>query len=93
MFLIVLSSMKLVVETYFSGNDNEKETKIFDWFDNIINCLFVLECVFKILRNGFILDKNCYLSDGWSWLDFLIMATSTLDMILTDLSLPMIKVS
>lgn len=91
-FLIILSSLKLVIETYFDGPHNVKEKYFFDMFDNIINIIFVFEFLFKVLRNGFYLDKNSYLSDPWSWLDLVIMVTSVLDMLLSDLSIPMIKV-
>jgi hypothetical protein len=92
MFLIVLSSLKLVIETYFDDEGYSSERVFFDWFDKCINILFIFEFIFKVLRNGFYIDKNSYLRDPWSWLDFIIMTTSILDMLLSNLSIPMIKV-
>jgi hypothetical protein len=91
-FLIFISSVKLVVETYFDGKDQSIESIIFEVFDITMNVAFLLECMFKILRNGLYLDKNSYLTDGWSWLDFIIVIASILDMALSSLSIPMVKV-
>lgn len=41
--------------------------------------IFIVECVIKILAQGFFLGKRCYLSDPWNWLDFLVVVTSALN--------------
>ena len=37
---------------------------------------FTLECVIKVLAFGIWFGKqNCYLQDGWNWLDFIVVVT------------------
>lgn len=39
----------------------------------VFTICFTVECVFKIITMGFILNKNAYLRDGWNWIDFLVV--------------------
>ena len=64
--------------------------------------IFTLEGMLKIIAFGFILfnftlfrfclDKNSYLRDGWSILDFLIIIISLIDVIFIDEDLQSFKV-
>jgi hypothetical protein len=38
--------------------------------------IFVFEAISKMLAMGLILGKDCYLRDGWNWLDFIVVITS-----------------
>jgi len=42
---------------------------------------FMTEAVLKIIAYGFVLDKNSYLRENWSVLDFFIVLTSLVDMV------------
>ena len=48
-------------------------------------------CV-KIISLGFIMDSGCYLQDSWNILDFGIVVSSLLDMSLTTINIPFIKI-
>lgn len=47
--------------------------------------IFTLEAMLKIFSMGFFLDKGSYLRDGWNQLDFFIVTTGYLDIILMTL--------
>jgi len=61
-------------------------------FDFIFNYLFILECVLKIIALGFAMDEGSYMRDGWNKLDFFIVTTSIIDMMLTNTDIPALKV-
>ena len=60
--------------------------------DVAFNYLFLLECVLKILALGFAMDEGSYLRDSWNKLDFFIVVTSMIDMMLTSTDIPALKV-
>jgi len=72
--LIFLSSVRLIVETYF--NDNNSINWYFDILDISINICFILELIVKITALGFVMSKGAYLRDHWNKLDFFIVITS-----------------
>jgi hypothetical protein len=87
-----MSSIKLVVETYIPAEKDEKLATAFEVFDNIITVCFMFEAIMKILRNGLMQCKNSYFKDPWSIVDFVIVVASFLDMVLANVSIPMVKV-
>jgi len=94
--LIVLSSIKLVIGTYLKDDylkeHNPGALAALNWIDNIFTILFTLECVAKIMRNGFFVDRGSYLRDPWSVLDFIIVISSIIDWSLESVNLPILKV-
>jgi hypothetical protein len=91
--LIILGSIKLVIETYFeSGEMSPGMSLAFEWIDKIFTICFTLECVFKILKFGFFVPKNAYLKDSWSILDFIIVISSIIDIAVESINLPILKV-
>ena len=59
LFLIVLSSLKLAVDTYLDESMGVWEaSKI---IDKTFNSLFIAECVFKVTALGFVADDGSYL--------------------------------
>ena len=60
--------------------------------DFIFNYMFILECVLKVIALGFAMDENSYLRDSWNRLDFFIVVTSIIDMMLTNTDIPALKV-
>lgn len=56
---IIISSLKLVVDTYFKpGSD---EIKVSEDIDIFFNTVFAIECILKVISFGFIIDQNSYL--------------------------------
>lgn len=90
--LIVVGSIKLVVETYVDTKTDAVLAGIFDYVDMLLTVAFTLESVMKILRNGFFVSPTSYLSDSWSVLDFIIVVTSLIDLAVQSVDLPILKV-
>jgi len=83
MALIGLNSVKLGVDTYLQVYDKETTVrKVSDLIDYFFNIAFAIECFFKCISLGLIMDRGSYLRDGWNQLDFFIVVTSLMDMIL-----------
>ena len=58
----------------------------------MFNYLFNLECVLKVIALGFTMDDGSYLRDSWNKLDFFIVVTSNIDMLLSGTDIPALKV-
>lgn len=52
--------------------------------DYIFLALYSVEMVLKIIGKGFICSKNAYLKDSWNVLDFTIVMSGYLELILGD---------
>jgi hypothetical protein len=65
--LIVLSSIKLVYDTYtFDLPPDDPTIIISGYFDYFFTVAFALESVMKALAFGLIQDKGSYLRETWS---------------------------
>ena len=47
----------------------------------IFTVLFTVECMIKIIARGFILHKHAYLRDVWNWLDFVVVISSVISVL------------
>lgn len=97
--MIVISSIKLVIDTYFDEEDENKLTDLkkkvifsLDIIDVVFNAIFILELIVKVIAQGLILDFNTYLRDTWSQLDFIIVFFSIIDMSLSGQNLGFLKI-
>lgn len=91
--VIVASSAKLVMDTYYMNADEDNVVvKISSYFDYIFNVIFALETVTKSIAMGLLQEKGSYLRETWNQLDFFIVVTSIIDMSLTNIDLPVIKI-
>ena len=90
LFVIVASSMKLAIDTYLP--DNETINAVSDPIDYSFNALFTVECMMKVISFGFINDEGSYLRDNWNIMDFIIVVSSLLDMAVSSINLPFIKI-
>ncbi len=77
MLLIVLSTLRLIIDTFI--NDSSSNV-IFDSADLIFNFFFYVEFILKVIGEGFVMHEGTYLRDNWNKLDFLIVVVSTIDM-------------
>lgn len=85
MTVIVISTLKLILETYLDVEvDNKVLTNVFEYVEVIFWCIFALEAVFKIIRCGLLNEKCSYLRDPWCWLEFLIVIGSSLEFVFSD---------
>ncbi len=56
MTLVVLSSLKLVVDTYVSSADESIVSRISEYFDRFFTAAFASECVIRAVSLGLIMD-------------------------------------
>ncbi len=96
---IIVSSLKLTVETYFDPLDpSNSETlnnfiKFLNYLDYVINFIFILEFLAKSIAKGLYFDNGSYLKDNWNVMDFIIMFFSIIDMTVVEYNLNFVKVS
>jgi len=84
MILIAFNSVKLAVDTYFLKSAPEELVIIIgNYVDTFFNVSFAIECFFKIISRGFIMEDGSYLRESWNQLDFFIVVTSLIDMSLS----------
>lgn len=89
--MIVVSSLKLGVDTFISDSNTEI-MNISNTFDDAINIFFMIEMVVKVISLGFCFDGGSYLRDSWNRLDFLIVVTSLIDMTVENVDLQVVKI-
>jgi len=58
----------------------------------VFNIGFIFEMLFKLIAMGFIMDEGSYLRDSWNQLDYFIVMSSIVDMSLTGVDIPIIKI-
>ena len=65
--VIVASSAKLVMDTYYmNADENNVVVKISSYFDYIFNIIFALETVTKSIAMGLLQEKGSYLRETWN---------------------------
>ena len=93
MFLIGASSVKLAVDTYLTDFAPDSiEVRASDSVDIFMNMMFLVEMLVKIVALGLFMDEGSYLRESWNQLDCFIVLTSMLDMMLTNVDVPVIKI-
>ncbi len=76
LIMILLSTGRLIIDTFINGYIS---VLIFDICDLFFNFIFLFECIAKIIALGFVVDEGSYLRDNWNKIDFIIVAFSLLD--------------
>lgn len=91
--LIILSSIKLVVDTYLNDLPEDSPVKTASGnIDLFFTAAFAMESAIKMISFGVIQDKGSYLRETWSQLDFFIVTTSLIDASFENINLPIIKI-
>ena len=74
--IIILSTIRLIVDTFISGYTF---VLLFDISDSIFNIIFLIEAIIKIIAMGFVFDEGTYLRDNWNKIDVLIVICSFIE--------------
>lgn len=89
-----MTSFKLVLDTYIDFNDDSQSDIIL--FSNVMDYFFTIfftcESIIKSIALGFILEKNSYLRDSWSILDFFIVVASLVDLSVKTVNLGVVRI-
>lgn len=92
-FIILLSSVKLVVETYLNDVDRfSGVVQVFQYVEYGYATMFTIESIMKIIRQGLVSQKGTYLRDPWSSLELLIIFGSWSEIIFRDNRISTLKV-
>jgi hypothetical protein len=59
MFVIIVSSLNLIIDTYITDLDWQ------NYMDKVINAVFLMELMVKVIAMGFIMDSDTYMRDSW----------------------------
>ncbi|CAI2366067.1 unnamed protein product [Moneuplotes crassus] len=93
MVLILLSSVKLIVDTYILNSpDDSIEVTISGYLDLFFIVAFALESLLHSISDGLVFEKGSYLRESWNQLDFFIAVTSIIDLVFDGINVPVIKV-
>ena len=93
MALILLSSVKLIGDTYILNSDDDSlEVVVSGYFDLFFIVFFALESLIKSMAAGLVFEKGSYLRESWNQLDFFIAVTSIIDLAFDGINVPVIKV-
>ena len=76
LFIIILSTARLIMDTFLGGYSI---ALLFDICDTVFNVIFLLEAVIKIIALGFVSDESSYLRDNWNKMDAIIVLCSFID--------------
>jgi len=67
MFLIAVSSLKLGVDSYLSKLPPDSvEIRVSEDIDIVLNVLFLLELLIKVVAMGLFMDKGSYIRESWN---------------------------
>lgn len=75
-FLILLNSLFLGIKDYTDKENVTMRNRFIESMEPFFTYVFLGECVSKIVAQGWILGSNCYLTDAWNWLDFIVVVTA-----------------
>ncbi|OMJ73663.1 hypothetical protein SteCoe_27598 [Stentor coeruleus] len=90
--VIVLNSLKLAWDTYIiNNNTSDLQVRASQMIDDIFTSIFTLEFIIKSIAFGLIRDRMCYMRDNWNKLDFIIVILSLIDLSMSTVDLPIIK--
>ncbi|CDW83739.1 cation channel family protein [Stylonychia lemnae] len=81
-----VSIMVIITNSLFLALDDPLTTQqpaYLDYSDSIFQYLYTFEMVMKILGYGFIFNKGAYLRDAWNVLDFVIVVSGYISLILS----------
>ena len=92
LFIICVAALVLAIETYFLNNTDPTIEAVFYWIDIFFTIAFTTESVIKSISLGLILEPDSYLRDAWNILDFIIVVFSLIDLSLTQINIPMVKI-
>jgi len=83
--VIIISCFFLTIDTPNKGRQLSNARDILDIADPVLVVIFALECLLKVVANGFIGKPTAYLSDSMNRFDFGILILSAVAIVFKDL--------
>lgn len=79
-FIIILNSIALASLDYQDRNNLTFRNQLLEKAGIAFSCLFMVECILKVISMGFIKHYNSYLRDPWNWIDFAVVIIGVIEM-------------
>lgn len=67
---------------YTDSTGESGRNKVLNSIDYFFSGIFIIEAILKILTSGFVLGKNTYLRDPWNVIDFIIVISALIDLVM-----------
>ena len=88
--LIMVYSILLGMKCYDQQVPEEERdlmlaNKLLNQIDPFFNVIIYTEFVLKVIAMGFIFGASGYMADGWNWIDFIVVASSFTDLVMSNL--------
>lgn len=81
LFIILISSVQLSLESPLNDPDSQLMTVIF-WLDVLSTVIFTVEAVMKIIAFGFVSNgEDSYMQSTWNIFDFILIITTIIGLI------------
>lgn len=77
--LIMGNSVLLGIKDYKDKDNKTMRNQVVEFSQPFFTWIFFVECVARIIAQGWILGNDSYLTDGWNWLDFIVVVTSLME--------------
>lgn len=78
-FIIIINSILMGIKDYKDKEDSSPVNSFIALTEPYFTGIFTAESFIRIVAMGFFMGNNTYLSDGWNWLDFIVVITSLLN--------------
>lgn len=79
LFLIVLNSVLLAIQNHREPDAPQNHVQLL--LEKVFTILFTFESGVKIVAMGFCLEKSSYLRDAWNWLDFSVVLSGLVTLV------------
>ena len=79
--LIVLNSIVLALYNYSDRDNSCTWNKNLNAIGLFFSICFIIECILKIIAQGFVVHSHAYLKDPWNWIDFTVVIVSVLELL------------
>lgn len=90
-FLIIISTVCLAIQTPLDDPDGQKST-ILQYIDFVMTGFFICEMMTSIFTYGFALcGPSSYIRNAWNVLDFIIVCSATISVIFSQVNISFLK--
>ncbi|KAK9890112.1 hypothetical protein WA026_008922 [Henosepilachna vigintioctopunctata] len=80
---IFANCVALAIYTPFPNGDSNLTNMYLENIEYIFLIIFTIECIMKIIANGFLMHQGAYLRNGWNLLDFTIVVIGIASPVIT----------
>ncbi|GMT23860.1 hypothetical protein PFISCL1PPCAC_15157, partial [Pristionchus fissidentatus] len=87
LFMICANCIALAVYQPYPAQDSDVKNNILEQIEYLFIVVFTIECVLKVIAQGFAMHPGAYLRNAWNSLDFVIVVIGLVSTILARMSI------